>query len=137
MTPDQENAARVAIHHIMAVYNNAGDRGKIDEMISVFGLLAVLEVGDRAFHGREAIAQFLRSVIDGAAGADFSGSRHHLTTSRIEFGGDDDYALGWTYFFVARRGITLQEGIYVDRFERAESGWRIARRRIKILFAAH
>lgn len=126
--------ARVLIQHLLSLYNNAGDRGRIDEVLSVFTTDGVLEVPDGAHRGQDAIGAFLSGVARASAGAiDLRGARHHLTTSRIEFG-HADAAQGWTWFFVMRAGIVIQEGTYIDRFAQTEDGWRIAHRRVKILW---
>jgi hypothetical protein len=125
---------RTEIRHIQSIYNTAGDRGRIEEVIAVFAADGVLEIPGQALAGREAIAGFLSGVATkGAPSVDLRGSRHHLTTSRIELDGEDA-AQGWTYFFVMRAGQVLQEGTYIDRFVRTAEGWRIAHRRVKILW---
>lgn len=125
---------RAEIQHLQGVYNNAGDRGKIDEVVSVFTDDGVLEVPDARHRGRKAITGFLSGVAEtGSDSVDLRGSRHHLTTSRIEFA-DANSAQGWTYFFVMRAGHVIQEGTYIDQYTRSATGWRIAHRRVKLLW---
>lgn len=125
---------RTEIRHIQSIYNTAGDRGRIEEVIAVFAADGILEIPGQSLAGREAIAGFLSGVATkGAPSVDLRGSRHHLSTSRIELEGEDA-AQGWTYFFVMRAGQMLQEGTYIDRFVRTAEGWRIAHRRVKILW---
>lgn len=133
MTPDQENLARMAIRHTQSVYNNCGDRGRIEEMIAVFTPEAVLSWDGQTFAGVEAIHGFLSAVAKGDTPADMIGARHNLTTSRIEFE-SDTVALGWTYYFVSRRGTTIEDGMYIDRFEKRGERWLIADRRVKSLW---
>lgn len=134
---DQDQAqhqARAEIRHIQSIYNNAGDRGRIDEVLSVFAGDGVLEVPGSTHAGHDAIRAFLSGVADARSGGiDLRGSRHHLTTCRIELD-DAATARGWTYFFVMRAGTVIQEGSYIDRFVRTDDGWRIAHRRVKILW---
>lgn len=133
MTAGDEAIARSQIRHLQAVYNTSGDRGKIGELVAVFAPDGVLDIETEAFAGPEAIADFLTKVATGGSGSDLSGSRHHLTTSRIEFT-EGGQAQGWTYFFVMRRGIVLQEGTYVDRYRKVDGQWRIAHRRVKLVY---
>jgi len=134
MTKDADQAAaRVAIQALLAAYNAAGDRGALDALLAVFAGDGVLEMPSGAFHGRDAIETFLSGVAAGGAEIDLRGSRHHLTTSHIDLV-SPTAALGWTYFFVMRAGVVIQEGTYVDRFECGADGWRIAHRRVKIIW---
>jgi len=134
MTEAERAQARTEIRHLQSVYNSAGDRGKIAEVISAFATNGVLEVPGASYFGHQAITGFLSGVAStGSDSVDLRGSRHHLTTSRIEFEAPDE-ALGWTYFFVMRAGQVIQEGTYIDRYTRTASGWRIAHRRVKLLW---
>jgi len=133
MSPDQENLARMAIRHTQSVYNNCGDRGRIDEMMTSFAPDAVLQTNAATFEGAEAIHTFLSSVARGDTPVNLRGSRHNLTTSRIEFE-SDTVAQGWTYYFVSRQGTTIEDGIYIDRFEKRGERWLIVHRRVKSLW---
>lgn len=125
---------RTEIRHLQSIYNTAGDRGRIEEVLAVFTEDGALEIPGRTLTGRSAIATFLSGVAEtGSDSVDLRGSRHHLTTSCIELD-DEDAAQGWTYFFVMRAGQVIQEGTYIDRFTRTSEGWRIAHRRVKILW---
>lgn len=134
MTELEEEVARSAIRHLMATYNNTGDRGRIAELGQVFASEGVLQVPGRELRGRAAIEAYLGGVARGETETlNLGGSRHHLTTSRIELLSAQE-AQGWTYFFVMRRGTCIQEGLYVDRFARQPDGWRIMHRRVKLLW---
>jgi hypothetical protein len=125
---------RIEIRHLQSIYNTAADRGRIAEVVAVFATKGALEIPGRTFTGRDAIATFLSGVAEtGSDSVDLRGSRHHLTTSRIDLDGEDA-AQGWTYFFVMRAGQVIQEGTYIDRFIRTAEGWRIAHRRVKLLW---
>jgi hypothetical protein len=134
MTHNEQMMARIAIQHTLSVYNNAGDRGAVPELLHAFAPDGVLEIGTATYAGREGIGQFITYIANGGD-ADMVGSRHHITTSRIEFTSQDS-ARGWTYFFVMRRGSVLQEGLYIDRFALTTEGWLIAHRRVKMLYRA-
>lgn len=136
MPPDDSIMAdaRESIRALLATYTSCGDRGRIDEMVSVFADHALLDLPTERHVGREAITRFLQSRVDGEDAARLRGGRHHLTTSRIEFNSDDE-AQGWTYFFVMRRGSVLEEGVYIDRFARVDGTWCIAARRVKVIWS--
>lgn len=135
MTYEEENLARAAIRHTQSVYNNSADRGKTDEMVTAFASDGVLDTPDKAFTGHAEIAAFIKGVGNkSTTTVDLIGSRHHLTTSRVEFDGADK-AQGWTYFFVMRQGQVIQEGTYIDQYRREGDRWLIAHRRVKMLFS--
>ncbi len=135
MTEEEKALARAQIRHLQSVYNNAGDRGKIVDLISVFAEDGVMETPGETHAGRQAIYDYLTNVAGAKLpdGIDMRGARHHLTTSRIEFPSEIE-AEAWTYFLVTRRGMMLQEGLYVDRFVKQADSWLIAHRRVKMLW---
>jgi hypothetical protein len=97
----QMGSARATISNVIATYNNCGDRGMIDELLSVFAADALYELPDLRMEGRDAIRAYLLGIIERSrstanpdekstnATSRLFGSRHHLTTSRIEFRGSD------------------------------------------------
>ncbi|MES2289119.1 MAG: nuclear transport factor 2 family protein [Pseudomonadota bacterium] len=126
--------AQSDIRNLQSVYNTAGDRGRIEDVIAVFTEEGTLEIPGALLKGRDAISAFLSGVASSASnGIDLRGSRHHLSTSRIDVH-DEHTALGWTYFYVTRAGQIIQEGTYVDQYVSTLEGWRIAHRRVKILW---
>jgi ketosteroid isomerase-like protein len=132
-----ELTARVAIQHTMSVYNNAGDRGALSEMMSAFTDEAVLDTTQEEIQGRSAIEAYFREVVAQGVvtGPGRRPSRHHLTTSRVEMDGHDT-AHGWTYFVLIRDGVTIQTGIYTDHFAKQGDRWLISRRRVKLEYNA-
>ena len=132
MTID-EMLARESIRYLMALYNSCGDRGAVDEMMGCFAPDAVLEVPDAQAEGREAIRDYFLGIRDGGrlTGAEAKPARHHTSTSRIEIDSPET-AHGWTYFALLREGITIQTGLYVDRFVCAQGRWMLAHRRVKL-----
>ena len=135
MKDSEKTLARAEIRHLQSIYNTSGDRAKIDDLAAVFTEDGALEVPGAVYRGRAEIVGFLSGIVDtGSDSVDLRGSRHHLTTGRIEFD-DADTAQGWTYFFVMRAGQVLQEGTYIDRFVRTGAGWRLQHRRVKILWS--
>lgn len=129
--------AREAIRYTLALYNNAGDRGAIDDMMSCFAGDAVLQVGEDHSAGSGTIRAYYEIVRNTGlvAGPGARPTRHHLTTSRIEFDGADK-ANGWTYFLLVRDGQIIQHGIYVDRFRKEGERWLFTYRRVKVEFGA-
>ncbi len=137
MTELEVAIARDQIRNLVAIYNNCADRGRIDEFVEVFAPDGVLEITHQKLEGRAAIHKELSSIASGTRrDVDLSGSRHQLTTTRIEIL-DAAHAQGWIYFFVSRRGTILQEGTYIDRYVKTSLGWRIAHRRVKMLYSVH
>ena len=138
MTPEQV-LAREAITHTQSVYNTEGDRGRLDGLLLTFTEDGVLELDRGRFEGREAIRGALSGAVDAKrheATTRQPGDapvflRHHVTTRRIEFRGDDG-ADAWTYFLVLTPVGLDHAGVYVDRFVRVGQEWLIAHRRVKI-----
>jgi len=136
MTPE-ELLAREAIRHTQSVYNNEGDRGRLDGLLATFTVDGVLELDRGVFTGREAIRGALSPAVDAkrsehrAAGAPRLFLRHHLTTSRVELTSPTT-ADAWTYFQVMTPIGLDHAGLYVDRFVEHDGGWLIAHRRVKI-----
>lgn len=129
--------ARDQIRNLVATYNNCGDRGRIDEFVEVFASDGVLEISQKKLDGRAAIHREISSIASGTrSDVDLSGSRHQLTTTRIELI-DGTNAQGWIYFFVSRRGTIIEEGTYIDRYVKTTEGWRIAHRRVKMHYSVH
>lgn len=136
MNETEQAQARNAIRHLQSVYNNCGDRGRIADLMAIFTEDGILDIPGQTFAGPDAIAKFLSGVFGGPpdrTGIDLAGSRHHLTTGRIEFD-NPDWAQSWTYFLVIRRGTVIQEGTYIDTLTRRGGAWKIAHRRVKILW---
>jgi len=77
MTYEEEMIARVAIGHLFAIYNSAGDRGKVDDLVTAFAPDGVLDIESEAFAGREAIKNFIGKVASGELPAQLAGARHH------------------------------------------------------------
>jgi SnoaL-like domain len=134
--------AREEIRYTMSVYATAGDRGRVDELVTAFtedGVLMAAE-GQEGIKGRAAILAALGGSVDAARSEHSAGGpaagvklflRHNLTTSRIELTGPDS-ANAWTYFNVVTPAGFDHCGVYVDRFTKVDDRWLIAERRVKI-----
>jgi len=130
---------RSAIQDALARYARAVDRGDWEELWSVYHSDAHDDHVD--YHGD--VAGLIGWLKDRFAGAD--NSMHFLGNCLIEFAGPD-LALVETYFASIRLRPPLEEerrelapsdavcrqscGRYIDRFERRDDEWRIARRRV-------
>lgn len=132
MTPEQM-LAREEIRYTLSVYNNAGDRGKIEELASAFLEDGVLVVNGVEHPGRQAIIEFLNGGMEErrAGGAKPTLVRHNLTTSRIEFVSETE-ANAWTYFIVFTDIGPDHAGMYIDRFKKSGERWLIAHRRVRV-----
>jgi hypothetical protein len=136
MTPDQL-LAREAIAHTQSVYNNEGDRGRLDGVLATFTEDGVLEFYRGVFTGREQIRAALSPAVDAKRAEAVDGDqspvflRHNLTTRRIEFRSATE-ADAWTYFFVMTPIGLDHCGVYVDSFVLQGDQWLIAKRRVKI-----
>jgi hypothetical protein len=139
MTPEQARSA-AAIRQTQAVYATEGDRGRVDDLLATFTEEGVLEFHGLVHQGRDAIRAALSPTADARKLEAGRGARvflrHNLTTSRIEFDVADDAAHAWTYFMVMSPIGLDHTGLYVDRFVRQDERWLIARRRVKINWAA-
>lgn len=137
MTDLEIAVARDQIRHLVACYNNMADRGRIDEFVLLFAEDGILQITHQALEGRAAILRELSSIASGTRpDVNLTGSRHQITTCRIEMTGEET-AQGWTYFFVSRRGTIIEEGTYIDRYTKTPDGWRFAHRRVKMLYTIH
>lgn len=129
----EQMLAREAIRYTMSVYNNTGDRGAVADTATCFAEGGILDVGTEQPAGPAAVQAYLQSVKDSGyiAGANARPTRHHLTTSRIEFTSDTT-ADSWTYFQLVRDGVIVQNGIYVDKWQQVGERWLISNRRVKV-----
>lgn len=133
MTPD-EVAAREEIRRTLAAYHQAGDRGRMDDLVATFTEDGVLELSTGSHEGRAAI----RAAFSGIGG---QGSprpafvQHHLTTSSIEVEGPSR-ASGVNYFLVMSPIGVDHCGRYADRYRAAGERWLIAHRRVTVSWAS-
>lgn len=132
-----EMLAREAIRYTMAIYNNEGDRGRLEGLASAFMPDGVLETGaDEPYVGRDAIIAGLSAGVQSrrATGADKGFKplvRHHLTTSRIDMVSPSE-ATSFTYFFVVTNAGPDHNGTYADRWTKSGDRWLLAHRKVSI-----
>ncbi len=139
-----EVVARETIRDLIARYNATGDRGRIAEMAELFAADGVLEVGDRTLVGREAIAEFLSSLVEPQSalevGADAGGARpdatdrrralvrHFTATTQVDVV-DARTARARSYYEVLTADGFDHCGRYLDEFASVDGQWRFAHRR--------
>jgi len=129
----EELIAREEIRTLIARYNHAGDRGRLDELVACFGTDGVMEIeGMAALRGRSAIRRHLEGVVSQlAAASERATLRHHVSSISIEL--DSRLEARAHCYFAVFSEIGLDHwGRYADRFARVDGGWHIAHRRVRV-----
>lgn len=123
----------VAIGNLLAAYNLAGDRMRIDALADAFLEDGVLATPTATYQGRAAILAGLsgRAAQGDAAARRPTLVRHNLTTSHIVLTASDT-AEGRTYFIVFSDVGPDHMGHYVDRLRKTGDGWRFAHRDVRV-----
>jgi uncharacterized protein (TIGR02246 family) len=122
-----ELAAREHIRDLIARYNLAGDRGWIDEMLSLFTPDATLCVDGVPHVGTDAI----RAVFTSAGGPSPELIRHHTATLRIDVSSPEQ-ACARCYFQVLTVNGLDHWGRYTDRFACRDGEWRFTHRSVRV-----
>jgi len=132
-----EAIAREQIRDVIARYNHAGDRGRLDELVACFSEHGVMDLADLPdLIGREAIRRHLEGVVrDLAAGTTRATLRHHVASTLIELTGEDT-ATASSYFSVYTEVGLDHWGRYRDRLARVGEAWLLAHRRVRVDGAA-
>ena len=130
----QDTQALSEIRTLLAAYNVAGDRMRLEALAATFTPAGVLETPTAVLRGREEIARGLAggSRRDGPAPTLV---RHHLTTSHVELQ-EADQAEARTYFIVYTEIGPDHAGHYLDRLQKTAEGWRIQHRRVRVDWVA-
>lgn len=128
-----EAIAREQIRDVIARYNHAGDRGRLDELVDCFTEDGVMDLEDLpALRGREAIRRHLSRVVDDLAAATTRATlRHHVASLRIELLGADS-ATASAYFSVYTEIGLDHWGVYRDRLARVGDAWLLAHRKVRV-----
>jgi len=128
---------REAIRQLIATYTINGDRGRVQDMISIFAEDARMETSAWIAEGRAGIFKALTTL-----GGERKTTapelkpdqrrimRHHLTSCLITFDGPDE-ATGRTYWINFTEVGPDHAGLYADKFERREGEWRIVSRDVR------
>jgi uncharacterized protein (TIGR02246 family) len=136
MTLD-ELLAREAIRDLIARYNHAGDRGRLDELARCFAEDGAMDLeGVAPLAGRAAIHAHLSDVARRlAARTQRATLRHHVSSIRILLS-DRDHAEAYSYFCVFTEIGLDHWGRYADRLARRGDEWLFALRRVRVDGAA-
>lgn len=128
-----EAIAREQIRDVIARYNHAGDRGRLDELLACFAEDGVMDLAGRpALVGRGAIRRHLQTVVDAlAARTSRATLRHHVSSLRITLTGADT-AEACAYFAVYTEIGLDHWGVYRDRLTRVGESWLFARREVRV-----
>jgi hypothetical protein len=126
-----ELIARESIRATIARYNNAGDRGRIDELVRCFAPDgALLLDGEPECVGREAIrARLSRVVGESQERSRAPLVRHFVTNTHVEFE-SREAARVFSYFFVITEAGPDHWGRYADRVRPVGDEWLFAQRRV-------
>lgn len=121
------------IRDLVAAYAHGADRGRFDEVASLFADDGVLELPDgRRFVGPSAIRDFLANAGRSLASVAAPGSlRHHVSSHRIVVE-SPDAAVGYAYFLVVGAAGPDHWGRYADRYVRDGDRWLFAARRVRV-----
>jgi 3-phenylpropionate/cinnamic acid dioxygenase small subunit len=126
--------ARDSIRDLAARYAHAADRGRFDDVATLFAADAVLEMPDgRRLVGPASVKAFLveTSATMRVAATPGSFIRHHVSSHQITVE-TADRAIGHAYFFVVTDRGPDHWGRYSDRYVRTADGWRFAERRVRL-----
>lgn len=130
--PADVATARDAIRDLVAAYAHAADRGRFDDLVSLFAPQGVLEVPDgRRFVGRAAIEALLRETAETARTGGPRFFRHHVSSHRIVIDGAHT-AHGWAYFAVFTDRGPDHWGRYRDAYVYTADAWRFASRHVYV-----
>lgn len=125
-----ELTAREQIRDTIARYNDAGDRGRYDDMVECFtpdGVLVV--VGATEHRGRDELRRFF-SGVGGTAHPSLTQMRHCVTNLVIDVESTES-ARASSYFQVITDVGLDHWGRYRDRLAPGGGGWRLVERSVK------
>ncbi len=128
-----EAVAREEIRDVLARYNQAGDRGRLGELVLCFRTDGAIEIrGEPPVRGRDAILERLTGAVQGLARtSERRLLRHFVASTRIELLSPREARVRSYYFVVTEIGPD-HCGLYLDRFEREGEAWLIAHRRVTV-----
>lgn len=128
-----ELVARESIRDIVARYNSTGDRGRIDDMMELFAVDAILEVPDRAqLNGVDAIRDFFTAVAGGDDNRfELKVLHHHTATHQVDVI-DEQSAKGRCYFAVYTQLGLDHWGRYTDEYRCVDGQWKFRRRLVRV-----
>jgi uncharacterized protein (TIGR02246 family) len=133
----EELCAREAIRDLIARYNHAGDRGRLDELVRCFADDGAMDLERTPpLVGRAAIHAHLTEVASRlAASTQRATLRHHVASVRILVQ-DTARAEAFSYFSVFTEIGLDHWGRYADRLVRRGDEWLFALRKVRVDGAA-
>lgn len=125
--------ARELIRSTINRYAHCADGGRFDELVSLFTVDGVLDVGGRdPIGGRDAIRAFLTNTKTSlAAAATRPFIRHHVSSIDIQVQ-DREHASARSYFFVITERGPDHWGRYRDELVHEDGLWRFQRRKVRL-----
>ena len=128
-----EAIAREEIRDLIARYNHAGDRGRLDALVACFAPDGVMELPDLPpLRGRAAIREHLAGVVrELARNTSRPTLRHHVASLLIELDGADQ-ARASAYFSVYTEIGLDHWGGYRDRLRRSDGQWLFSQRKVRV-----
>jgi hypothetical protein len=128
-----ELTAREGIRHTLARYAHCADRGRFDELVTLFAPDGSLEIeGREPLVGRDAILAFV-SATKSSLGATLQKPyiRHHLSSICIDVE-DRDRATATSYFLAITERGPDHWGRYRDELVQVGESWLFKRRRVRV-----
>jgi hypothetical protein len=122
-----ELAARERVRDLVAHYNLSGDRGWVDDVLTLFAPDATLSVDGVDHVGHAAI----RSVFEDAKGPQPELVRHHTATLRIDVPAPDSASARCYFQVLTVRGLD-HWGRYADRFACIDGSWLFTHRSVRV-----
>jgi hypothetical protein len=114
----------MGIHALLAEYALAADECRFEDWARLFTRDGEMQSPSRTVRGYEALVDFIANATEGL---------HLCTLPRIEVVGD--HATAATPFLFVPHDGSLSRGLYEDDLCRTREGWRIGRRRGRLLHA--
>jgi hypothetical protein len=127
-TPTLSTQDYVEIQQLYARYNDTVDKGKAEGWAKTFTADGVWKSGTRTISGYDALLTFIKTTIEGYAGA----VRHW--NSNLVITPSAEGATGTVFFMMVRVGggstppTTTSTGLYEDTLVKTPEGWRFKRR---------
>lgn len=129
----EELAAHEGIRHTMATYNHAGDGDDAETYASTFTKDGIFENPGLFHHvGRDAILAWKK---DHRVFTTASFRMHNVSTILINLTGPDSADVRSNWIAITDVGPD-HAGRYIDQFSLTADGWKIAHRRVEMLWVA-
>jgi hypothetical protein len=130
---------RGAIENLMTLYTEALDDGAFDRLGNLFAHGRVTIEGGphdgRTAHGRAAVADLYRAIVQLDPATGRTGTRHFITNFFVDIDDGESTATARSYFAVSQQTKTLPLqlvacGAYHDRYAKIDGHWTFTERLI-------